>query len=366
MSSVELRVLPLEASSAAVHCCVPHEPPSRGRRFLSHSVWRYLLLVLGLVTLTLLVWHIGPDKIYEAAVQVGPGALLVILIPSLMMYVFEAHGWRLTLGPAANTIPFWKIFAIRTAGEVVNMTTPTAYVGGEPLKAYLLQRYQIPMVEGLASVVIAKTIMTLAQVMFILVGIALAFWMLGAEGSSGQIAAAGLLTAALLFFGVAAFIFVQKRGLFMWILQTMRGLGLRIAFLENREERLRSLDEIILNFYTYHRSAFYASTVLYLLGWLAEALEVYVIISYLGGPANLLSAISIGALSVFIKGGTFFIPGSLGAQDGGNLLLLRAFGYSDVTGITFALLRRFRELVWIGIGLLCLAVMGRGQKQKLE
>jgi hypothetical protein len=72
-----------------------------------------------------------------------------------------------------------------------------------------------------------------------------------------------------------------------------------------------------------------------------------------------LSAISIGALSVFIKGGTFFIPGSLGTQDGGNLLLLEAFGYSGVTGITFALLRRFRELVWIGIGLLCLALLGR-------
>ena len=75
-----------------------------------------------------------------------------------------------------------------------------------------------------------------------------------------------------------------------------------------------------------------------------------------------LSAISIGALSVFIKGTTFFIPGSLGAQDGGNLLLLSAFGYSDVTGITFALLRRFRELVWIGLGLLCLALAG-GQQQ---
>ena len=81
----------------------------------------------------------------------------------------------------------------RTAGEVVNMTTPTAYVGGEPLKAFLLKRHQIPMVDGLASVVIAKTIMTLAQVLFILVGIALAFWILGSSGSSGQIAAAGLL-----------------------------------------------------------------------------------------------------------------------------------------------------------------------------
>ena len=55
---------------------------------------------------------------------------------------------------------------------------------------------------------------------------------------------------------------------------------------------------------------------------------------------------------------SFFIPGSLGAQDGGNVLLLRAVGYSDVTGITFALLRRFRELVWIGLGLLCLALVG--------
>ena len=63
---------------------------------------------------------------------------------------------------------------------------------------------------------------------------------------------------------------------------------------------------------------------------------------------------------MFIKGGSFFIPGSLGAQDGGNVLLLQAFGYSDVTGMAFALLRRFRELVWIGIGLLCLAMVGKG------
>jgi len=32
----------------------------------------------------------------------------------------------------------------------------------------------------------------------------------------------------------------------------------------------------------------------------------------------------------------FFIPGSLGAKDGGNVLFLTLFGYLDVTGITFA------------------------------
>jgi uncharacterized protein (TIRG00374 family) len=321
-------------------------------------VLRYLLLVLGLLTLVLIVWHIGPGRIYGAASQLGPVALLIMLIPSVIMYVVEAYGWKVTFGPSAKDIPFWRVFAIRTAGEVVNMSTPTAYVGGEPLKAYLLKRHNVPMVDGLASVVIAKTTMTIAEVLFILLGIALAFWTIGADGSSGQTVAAALLSVGLLLFGTAAFGFVQRRGLFTWLLEFLRKIGLKIGYLEAREEKLRSLDRTILEFYTHNRPAFYSSIGFFLLGWMAEALEVYVIISYLGGPAMAHSAISIGALSVFIKGGTFFIPGSLGAQDGGNLLLLNAFGYSDVTGITFALLRRFRELIWIAIGLLCLAGTG--------
>lgn len=319
---------------------------------------RLILLFIGLLTLGFLVWHIGPGNIYEAAARLGPVALLAILVPSLIMYVIEAYGWKVTLGPNAKHVPFWRLLAIRTAGEVVNMTTPTAYVGGEPLKAYLLRKHHVPMVEGLASVVIAKTTMTIAEVLFILLGIALAFWALGANGSSGHTIAAASLSVGLLLFGTAAFVFVQRKGLFTWILEFLRKIGLRIGFLEARADQLRSLDRTILDFYTHNRPAFYASTGLFFLGWLAEALEVFVMIYYLGGPSVMLSAISIGALSVFIKGGTFFIPGSLGAQDGGNLLLLKAFGYSDVTGITFALLRRFRELVWIGLGLLCLALVG--------
>ena len=328
-------------------------------------MFRLFLLIVGLLTLGLIVWHIGPGQISDVAAQLGPAALLVMLIPSAIMYAIEAYGWKVTLGPLAKAIPFWRILAIRTAGEVVNMTTPTAYVGGEPLKAYLLKKHKVPMVEGLASVITAKTTMTIAEVLFILLGIALGVWLFGGNDSSGQTVAAALLSVGLLAFGTAAFVFVQRQGLFTWLLEFLRKVGLKIAYLEAREEQLRSLDRTILDFYCQKRPAFYASTGLFFLGWMAEALEVYVIIYYLGGPAMALSAISIGALSVFIKGGTFFIPGSLGAQDGGNLLLLKAFGYSDVTGITFALLRRFRELVWIGLGLLCLTFVG-GREAAIE
>jgi glycosyltransferase 2 family protein len=327
-------------------------------------VIRFLLFVVGLLTLGFIVWHIGPGNIYDTAAQLGPVALLVMLIPSIIMYVVEAYGWKVTLGPLGKDIPFWRVLAIRTAGEVVNMTTPSGYVGGEPLKASLLRRHHVPMEEAYTSVIIAKTTMTIAEVVFILLGIALSVWLLGGNDSSGQTLAAALLSVGLLALVTATFVFVQRQGLCIWLLEFLRKIGLKIACLEAREKQLRSLDRAIFEFYRHKRPAFYTSTGLYFLGWMAEALEVYVILYYLGGPAMALSAISIGALSVFIKGGTFFIPGSLGTQDGGNVLLLEAFGYSGVTGITFALLRRFRELVWIGLGLLCLAMLSwRDTKQ---
>jgi uncharacterized protein (TIRG00374 family) len=323
-------------------------------------VLRLLLLLVGLLTLIGLVWHIGPENILDAVSRLGPTAVLVILLPSLLMYVLEAWGWRLTLGPHAAAVPFWRLFLIRTAGEVVNMTTPTAYVGGEPLKAYLLKDRGVPLVEGLASVVIAKTAMTIAQVAFILLSIAAAFWYARGRGGSDKLSlAAGLVSVGLLLFGTVMLVTIQRHGLFSGLLQLLRWFRLHIRFLERRAQRLAELDRTIMTYYAQDRRGFLLSIALFFLGWLAEALEVSAMLFYLDVPADALRAIAIGGLSVFIKGGTFFIPGSVGAQEGGNLMLLVAFGYTELTGITFALLRRFRELVWIGIGLAVLAATRR-------
>jgi uncharacterized protein (TIRG00374 family) len=328
-------------------------------------VLRLILLLLGLLTLIALIGHVGPARIIEATAGLGPVALLVILLPSVLMYALETLGWRLTLGQYAGAVSFGHLLAIRSAGEVVNMTTPTAYIGGEPLKAYLLRPHGVPLVDGLASVVIAKTTMTLAQVLFILLGIGLSFWIVpqgvavaGSDGSAHVPVVAALFSVGLLLFGAMLFVAVQRRGLFATLLGLLRRCRVRLPFLESREETLRALDRTIIEFYNRARRPFLFSTGACFLGWLAEALEVYAILYYLGPPVDALTSISLGAFAVLIKGGTFFIPGSVGAQEGGNLLLLMAFGYSDLMGITFAIVRRVRELVWIAIGLVCMTVLG--------
>ena len=117
------------------------------------------------------------------------------------------------------------------------------------------------------------------------------------------------------------------------------------------------MDATIQRFYSQNRRTFYVILGTFFMGWLCETLEVYAILYYLNVSADVWTSISIAALTVFIKGGTFFIPGSLGVQEGGYPLLLMSFEYTEVTGITFALLRRFREILWILIGLGCLMLL---------
>ena len=157
---------------------------------------KLIFLIVGLAALIGIILHIGIEPILHTVSQLGLFHLGFILLPMIVVYGLEALGWQVTLGPHARKIGFLRLFAIRMAGETVNVTTPTAYVGGEPLKAYLLKRYGVPMVDGLASVITAKTTMTLAQVFFILLGLALTFWIIGESGSllGGDVGECGSLS----------------------------------------------------------------------------------------------------------------------------------------------------------------------------
>ncbi|MBA5865012.1 MAG: flippase-like domain-containing protein [Nitrospira sp. CR1.1] len=319
------------------------------------------LLLVGLMTLLSIMAYIGPSKIYDVGANLGPIAIALMLVPSTVMYVLDGLGWRFTLAQYQTAVPFVRLLMVRTAGEFLNTATPTASVGGEPLKAALLKTFSVPMGDGLASVIVAKTTMTLAQIMYIFLGLALWLFLLEDSPQSRGLshwAMAG--TAALLLFSTGLFVVLQQRGLFAVLFAVVDKFPFRMGFLADRREELRSLDALIAGFYRHRRALFAWSAITFFGGWLMEAAEVYVMLRYLGQPIEVVTAVSIDALCTLIKGGAFFIPGSVGVQEGGIVLLLKAFGYSDVTGISFALLRRLRELVWMAVGVACFALLSRG------
>src|SRR5262249_32496523 len=90
-------------------------------------------------------------------------------------------------------------------------------------------------------------------------------------------------------------------------------------------------------------------------GWAVGALEIYVILAWLGGPVDCRRALALEIGSVFIDGTLFFIPAKVGTQEGGKVLLFAMLGLDPARGLTVGVVRRIRELTYAGLGL---AVLG--------
>jgi hypothetical protein len=75
-------------------------------------------------------------------------------------------------------------------------------------------------------------------------------------------------------------------------------------------------------------------------------------------PASLVAATIIEALGTGVRFATFFVPASLGTLEGAYAAAFTAFGWTAGDGLAFSLVRRARQLVWIGIGLAILVALG--------
>src|SRR6185295_15978092 len=102
-----------------------------------------LTVALGIALLVLLLYHAGIDDIHDRMDEIGWKSPLVLL-PWMVIAVLDALGWRCTLpARAAAQVPFSSLALVRMAGEAVNSMTPTAAVGGEPVKAHLLRAWGV-------------------------------------------------------------------------------------------------------------------------------------------------------------------------------------------------------------------------------
>lgn len=273
-----------------------------------------------------------------------------MLIPYILVFVFDTLGWHYSF--RERKISFKNLLTVRLAGEAVNMIVPSAYFAGEPVKAYFLKRYNISMVDGMASVVISRTIMTIAEILFVMVGVE--FLILKLNLSSAQLI--GSIGITLLGIPIIIFIvFIQKRGFFTIVLKLLQKFRLNIRYLNEREQRLKELDQGICQFYSDKPKSFLVSFVFYFLGWLAGMTEVLLILYFINMPIDFLSAYIIESLSTVSRAITSFIPGSVGGQEGGLIGIFMILNLSASVALTFGILRRLRELIWIAVGLLVLS-----------
>ena len=308
--------------------------------------WKALFCGAGLALFGWYLANAGLAEVWEAILGIGAYAPL-ILVPYFVVYLVDCLAWAQTL--PAHRPPFWTLLRIRWAGESVNNLIPSAYIGGEAIKVLMLKDHGMSGTSAAGSAVISKTAQSVGQLIFVVMAAGFLFHLAG-DQSSVRAGVAGVILAGLaaLFCLFAA----QRVGAYRTAGTLLRFLPFKLATLAARREKLRDLDRAILTFYRENPRKFYRSTALYLGGWLLDTVEIFLVAHLLGMPISWSQALVVEAFAGVAKAMGMWVPGSLGVQETGIVLIGRIAGIPETLGAAYALIRRARELIFAGVGLL--------------
>ena len=289
----------------------------------------------GIAALSAVTIWIGLDSIAHAVASVGWGIALVIVVRAATVSV-AGVGWWL-LFPTKTRPQLGICVILRFVREAANVLLPVAQVGGDLIGAGLLTLYAVPGALAAASVIVDILVQAATQFLFAVAGL-LVLIALGADATVARIAAIGLGLGGLL---LAGFYLAQRRG-------GQRVLRLVITRLAgNRQWRvLGTIDAVYQNLAAIYaaRSDLVASFVVHMVGWFIGVAEVLIVFACMGHPVSLAEAMVIESLLHAIRGAAFAIPGALGAQEGGLVLLCAIFGIPPEQAIALSLVKRAADV----------------------
>ncbi len=318
----------------------PHSVPPHGRtrrRAQGHVQLGVLIIAgLGLTTAAYLVVHYGAREIAVALAGIGWGMVAIVAAHAAQIGL-SGQGWH-AIAKVEQVAPVRVFVLARWIREAVSGLLPLTQIGGEVVSIRIL------VLNGFRNAIAASTMIAdlatqiLSQAIFTLLGLT----MLIVDGHQGPViewTVIGLMASLSV---LPAFFFAQQRGL----LHATENLFIKLAerFPAFQGSSLDGLHDSIHRLFR-QPLALLKSFNAHLLSWLLGAFEIWLILYFLGAGVAPREALVIESLSQVIRSVAFAVPGALGIQEGGFMVLGALYGLPPQTCLALSLAKRVRELL---------------------
>lgn len=301
-------------------------------------------LTLGVVLCVALILRHGVGDVTATIAPVGSGFFVVMLLHGVQL-VLDGMGWRALLGrerrPAVGTFVWGRWLA-----ESVNDLLPVMQVGGNVVRARVLADAGVAGSTGGASVVVDMTVIMATQLFLTLVGLCVLVVYFDAGAVVGHVMAGVVVTAGIL----AGLVLAQRRGLLSAGVRLFERLVRTPAQLALASSSV-ALDAELARLYR-NRRALVAASTWHVVAWLAGTAETWVALYFLGHPVSVPAAIIWQSLGELIRTAAFGVPGALGVQEGGYIVIGALLGVPPDASLALSLVLRGRELIFGVPGLL--------------
>jgi putative membrane protein len=306
----------------------------------------YLLAAGGAALFTLLLIRQGAPHVVAAFASAGWWIAAVAIYHLAVPVLLDAIAWWV-LFPTSERLSLWQLFWMRWIGESVSTLVPSAAVGGDIVRARLAAIKGAPVPVAAGTVLVDLTLGVFTQAAFTLLGVVLLVQSTGRKNFVGPTLIGTLVGVA----AVGGFYFVQRRGMF-------RFLARMIAKLANSSEWQslvqsgETLDQTIRMLYA-RRRAVIGCCVSTILSLILNSGEIWIALYALNLHATMVNAIILQSMALTIRSVAFPVPGGLGVQESGYVLVGNLLGIPGDTAFALSLIARVRELA-LGIpGLVC-------------
>ena len=229
---------------------------------------------------------------------------------------------------------WWRIRWIR---EAVNSLLPTAQLGGNIVAIRLLMHRGLPGPQAGAGTILDLTLEAGAQLLFTIAGFAVLAamrpdggWMIWVHG--------GIVTGVL---SVGGFILAQRAGL----MRLIEGAGAQLQrwFPTLPVQVVQGLHGELMRLYGCWR-ALGEGSALHILACLLGTAETWLVLYAIGAPMGWEAAFVIESLGQAARSAGFAVPGALGVQEAGFILVCGLFAIPPDTAIALSMVKRAREL----------------------
>ncbi|MCW5830397.1 MAG: flippase-like domain-containing protein [Deltaproteobacteria bacterium] len=315
---------------------------------------RTALLAAGFVFLVAVFAHEGFGEMWARISRIGVAAFGLMLALSFLWNACSTLGWYLTFdgsGGVVRPVSYGRLFFVRWAGESINTITPLMNLGGEPVRIALMRRH-LETHQAAATVILDKSIFTIAGIIHMVSGVVVGFWVFDLPESVAWIEA---IVAGILMMAAVILVTLIRRGkTLLSLVGWLRRAGIR--FSDDTLEKVEQIDDELTIFYRTHRARFWTALTAHLAGRMSRMLDVLVVAWAFGIGMSAWEAHAIAAATVIINVSFSFIPQQVGANEGGHGLLFKAVGLGWRDGLSTGLVRRARTLVFALMGYVVLVI----------
>ena len=309
-------------------------------------------LLLGALLLVFLIWESGPLKIAADLSLIGKGLAIVLALEFVVDW-FHTLGWWFTFPPELREGTLSKLFFVRLAGTALNSTLPAGSVGGEPAKVYLLENV-FPVPTTIATVMSSSLLFSLSKAGFIAVGMML---MLGSLHLSHDLVLALVAGFVVTIVAVIGFLSIQLWGFTRFSTSIMSRISLPERWSETLKWVLPKVDSEISTLYRTRPGDIALAICSHESAFVCGVLQVLLLLGWLGLPRSVGYSIAIESFAMLVGFVGFMLPGQLGVQEGGKVVIFTALGLPAAAGLTVGMAFRLISLAGAAAGLITLTVL---------